>query len=522
MRVRPDAEQIVGMRRLTEAQYRNSIADIFGPEITVSGRFEPIVRPPRQLLAAGATDAAISPAGLEQFDAIARGIAEQVFGERYRARFVSCTPTRSARAEAACAQSTLVPMGRYLFRRPLTEEERELYLAIAAKATSQTGSFDHGLKLALSAMLVSPNFLYMVDRGHADPQAPGIIRLDGYSRAARLSYFLWNTTPNDSLLDAAANGDLADAGKLNSTVRKMVASPRLKDGVRAFFADMLIYENFENLSKDPVIFPRFSAEVAKLLPEQMLRTIVGFLVDERGSYKDLFTTRDTYMARPLGAVYGVPVHVSNGWEPYTLPPDSRRVGLLGQAAFLALYSHSGRSSPTIRGRAIREVLLCQPVPDPPGNVDFKIVQDTSNPLYHTARARLDAHRTNPVCAGCHSIVDPIGLSLENFDGIGRYRAQENGADIDPAGKLGRDTFVGLSGLGQELATIPATTNCLVGRVVEYATGRPAGSSGADIQNIEQGFAADGYHIQTLFQQVATASTYYEVRPPANVKTALAN
>jgi hypothetical protein len=506
--------RIVALRRLTESEYRNSIADIFGPDIVVAGRFEPIIRPTHQLIATGASASTVSPAGLEQFDAIARGIASQVFDESHRVIFAPCEPAQPRLADPACARRTLAPIGRYLFRRPLTQAELTLYVDMAGNATTAAGSYYGGMQLALSAMLVSPNFLYVIEAVEPDPVHPGGLRMDGYSRAARLSYLLWNTTPNDALLTAAAQGKLTDPAQLSTIAASMVRSPRLEDGVRAFFTDMLIFEKFDDIAKDPIVYPRFNQDVAKALPEQMLRTIVDELVTRAEPYPDLFTTRRTFMTRALGPVYDVPVHVRTGWEPYEFAPGDGRAGLLAQAGFLALYSHSGRSSPTLRGRAIREVLLCQPVPNPPGNVNFSVVQDTTNPVLRTARARLGAHANDPVCASCHRIIDPIGLPLETFDGIGAFRRQENGVDIDVSGTFSGVSFNGVVGLGGALATNSSTTSCAVSRLLEYAVGHPSDDDADAVDALEKSFAADGYRFPALMLRIATLPSAYQLEHAA--------
>jgi len=506
------ARQIVGMRRLTEAQYRNTIADVFGPDIKVAGRFEPIVRPAQQLLSTGANKAALSPVGFEQFDGVARGVAEQVFDEAHRDAFVQCTPSDAAKSDDKCALKTLAAIGRYVFRRPLTAQEQRDYARMADDAATKAGSFYSGLELSLAAMLVSPDFLFVTESAEPDPGHPGMMRIDNYSRASHLSFLLWDTTPNDMLLTAAAKGELTDQAKLEAIAAKMVASPRLEDGVRAFFADMLVYEKFEadDYAKDPLIYPRFNADVAAALPEQLLRTIVDDLVVRDNDYRDLFTTRHTFMTRALGPLYDVPVRAAKGWEPYEFPADGDRGGLLSQAAFLALYSHPGRSSATQRGRAVRELLLCQPVPDPPGNVDFKLVVDTTNKSLPTARDRLTAHISNPVCAGCHKVTDPIGLALENFDGIGAFRTTENDSPINPISAFDSKTVAGEAGLSQALAADPATTQCVAKRAMEYATGHPTQNNSATMAALDQKFATSGYRIRALFQQVATLPSTLEV------------
>jgi uncharacterized protein DUF1588/uncharacterized protein DUF1592/uncharacterized protein DUF1595/uncharacterized protein DUF1585/uncharacterized protein DUF1587 len=513
--------QIVSMRRLTEAQYRNSIADIFGPDIKVGGRFEPIIRPSQHLLATGAHAAAVSPVGFEQFDAVARSVAAQVFDEAHRPIFVPCAPRDAAAPDDACAVKTLTVIGRYVLRRPLTKQEQHDYAALADDAATKVGSFYSGLELSLAAMLVSPKFLFVTETAEPDSSQPGAMRLDSYSRASHLSFLLWDTTPNDQLLAVADDGELADPAKLDAIASKMAASPRLEDGVRAFFADMLDFEKFEadDYAKDPVIYPRFNADVAAALPEQLLRTIVDDLVVRNNDYRDLFTTRHTFMTRSLGPLYDVPVRAAKGWEPYDFPAGSTRRGLMSQAAFLALYSHPGRSSATQRGRAVRELLLCQPVPDPPGNVDFKLVVDTTNKSLPTARDRLAAHMANPVCAGCHRVTDPIGLTMENFDGIGAYRTTENDAPIDAASTFNGKAVDGESGLSEALASDPATTQCVARRAIEYATGQPPHKDSDTLTSVNQSFADSGYRIRALFQRVATMPASMQRSPP---QTAMLN
>ncbi len=497
------ASQIVAMRRMTESQYRNSIADIFGTDIRVAGRFEPIVRPVHELIASGAREASISPSGLEQFDAIARVIAAQVFDEAHRDQFASCAPEHPAAANHPCAGSILTPIGRFLFRRPLSDGEQAFYASLANTAAIKTGSFNKGLELALAAMLVSPNFLYVIETAEPDPASPGSLRLDNYSRATRLSMMLWNSVPNAALLAAAEQGKLTDQAQLETIAARMVNSPRFEQGLRAFFGDMLLFEKFDALAKDPLIFPYFNQDVAKAMPEQLLRTVTAHLLSANGDYRELFTTPNTWMTRAIGPLYKVPVRRAQGWEPFTFAPGDDRAGLLGQAGFLAMYSHSGRSSPTLRGRAIRELLMCQQVPDPPGNVNFTAVQDVANRATPTARIRLDAHNTDEVCAGCHKITDPPGLSLERFDGIGAVRTMENGAKIDASGALDGVLFEGATGLGKTLAASPDTTQCVTARALQYATGLGSEDVSPWVEALDKQFAQSGYGIRALFLKVAT-------------------
>lgn len=499
--------QIVAMRRLTEAQYRNSIADIFGPGITVGGRFETISRPDHGLIASGAAGSSVSAAGFEQYDSIARSIAGQVFGPKNRATFISCAPKDPRKADPACARAVYANMGRLIIRRPLTRQELDRYVDRAGQGAEVTHDFYTGLSLGLASMLVSPQFLYRIEA-----KAPGSDHLDGYAKATRLSYLLWNSTPDDALLRAAQRGDLNSPQGQQAQVDRMMASPRVEQGVRAFFSDFLGLDRMADINKDPVIYGRFNAQVGADLPEQTLRTIVDLLVTSNRPYPELFTTRRTFINRRLAVLYSAPFAGSDGWEAYQIPEGDERVGLLGLGAFLALHSHEGRSSPTLRGKAIREVLFCQPVPPPPPNVDFAGFEDTGNAVLKTARQRMDRHNTDPVCAACHKITDPIGLPLERFDGIGALRSTENGAVIDTSGEFEGAAFRGLEGLSPLLAKSEAPTTCVANRLVEYATGRqmdaiPAGWSKIAMDR----FQSDGLRFTALLRAVAENPEFYSTR-----------
>ncbi|MDB5425541.1 MAG: hypothetical protein JWQ29_2957 [Phenylobacterium sp.] len=519
---RSDAESgapVGAIRRLTQDQYRQTIADIFGTDIKITGRFEPDRRR-EGLLAVGASAVTVTPAGAEQYDLMARGIAAQVVDPQHRDTTIPCKPRDPEKADRDCAEQFLKQAGRLLYRRPLTNEELKSQVRIADDVADQSKNFYGGVESSLSGMLVSPQFLFTLERGRRDPTHPGVSTLDGYSKAQRLSFLLWNSAPDGPLLAAAERGDLDMAEGLAKQTDRLMNSPRFERGVRAFFSDMFGFSAFENLSKDATIYPKFSPAVALDAREQTLRLLVDHLARRDADYRDLFTTRKTFMNRRLGAIYRVPVVSRSSWEPYEFAADDSRAGLLGQLSFLTLYSHPGRSSPTLRGKAIRETLLCQEVPAPPANVDFALVQDTANPQFRTARARLARHNTEPMCAGCHRLTDPLGLPLENFDSSGEYRATENQAAIDASGEHNGVKFTGAAGLGEVLKADEQATSCLVHRLYAYGVGRPL--SPADdraIAPLEQGFKADGAY-RKLIRTIATSDVFYAMPPRAATQVAL--
>jgi hypothetical protein len=502
------------VRRITQEQYGTIIADIFGADIKVQGRFDPDVRQ-EGLLAIGTSHVSVTPGSLEQYDSLARSIAAQVVDERHRDLLVGCKPAQPKAPDEACAGKFLGEVGRQLFRRPMTQQELAAQVKVAGEATEALGSFYAGLETSLAIMLESPRFLFREEVSEPDPDNAGQFRLTAYSKATRLSFFLWNTTPDDQLLDAAANGDLDSRRGLAKQVDRMLASPRVKAGVRAFFSDMLGFDAMANLAKDPEIYPKFTPTLAADAEEQTLRTITDHLLTRHGDYRDLFTTRHTFLSPLLASIYRVPIATRKGWEEHDFPDGDPHAGIVAQVSFLALHSHPGRSSSTLRGKAVREILLCQQVPTPPANVNFAIVQDTKNANYRTARDRLTAHRTQPTCAGCHRIIDPIGLSLEKFDGLGALRDQENGAAIDVSGELDAAHFTGAAGLGQTLHDTPAATSCLVNRMYGYAAGHVPAKGEVDwVKYLQDQFAAGGYRVPELMRLIATSDNFYRVSAPA--------
>ena len=494
------------MRRLTEEQFRLSIADIFGPDIKVAGRFEPELRTDG-LLALGSGAVTVSPAGFEQYDAMARSIAGQVVDPEHRDRLLPCRPTNAALPDDGCARQTLAHYGRLLFRRPLDEGKLANRIAVAHGAAQTFGDFYAGLQFALTGLLMAPEFLF-----RADVTVPGEpTRLTGFSKATRLSYFLWNSTPDIELLRAAEAGELEGRAGLARQVDRLLASPRIEDGARAFFDDFLNFDGFDNLAKDAVLYPAFNQMLAADAREQTLRLFVDHLVTRRLDYRDLFTTAITPLTRRLGQVYEVPVAPRDAWDVQELGRE--RAGILTQISFLALHSHPGRSSPTLRGKAIREILLCESVPAPPPNVNFGIVQDTHNETYRTARARLEAHRSDATCAGCHKVMDPIGLALENYDALGYFRGEENGAPIDASGELNGQSFADAAGLGRVLHDSPQVSSCFVLSLYRYAVGRmPQPGEANWMEWLDRRFADGGHRMPALMRDIALSTAFYAVTP----------
>ena len=351
--VSPEVGGPVVLRRLTRHQYRAIVNDLFGGSVIVSGPFEPDVRE-GGLLAVGASKVSIASTSLDSYNKMARNIAAQVLDKDHRGMLLGCAPTAANISDDACAKQFLGRIGRLLYGRPLTDAELQARVNAASEAVKIRDDFYLGLETSLVTVLVSPNFLFVHESFEPDPKNKGLERLDAYSKATRLSFFLWNNAPDEVLLGATESGALDTQEGVEEQVNRMLASPRIEDGVRAFFTDMLGFELFDTLSKDQALYPKFNFTLAEAAKEQTLRTIVDHLLVKKGDYRDLYTTPNTFLTRALAAVYRVPLGtLTSEWVSYEYPEGAQRAGiLLSQVSFVSLHSHPGRTSPTLRGKAL--------------------------------------------------------------------------------------------------------------------------------------------------------------------------
>lgn len=502
------APRVVAMRRINETQYRHAVTDIFGP-VEVKGRFEPEKRL-HGLLAIGAGEISISSLGFQQYYAMARQISDQMLAPKAIETSVPCKPADPKAADDACAEAFVRKYGTSLFRRTITDAEVATRVKLAHAGAAESGDFYKGLKLALTSMLTAPEFLFRYEVASTTGGKP---QVDAWTRASRLSYLYWDTTPDAELLKAAADGSLMTSAGLKKQVDRLSASPRVEAGLRAMASDMMHFSMIdEKPAKNADIYPKYSIAVMEGAMEQTLRTMVDHLLVKKGDYRDLLTTRDTFINRPTAAVYKVPYTYDAAWVPYTFPQDSGRAGLQTQILFLAMFSHPGRSSPTLRGVGLNEVFLCEETPLPPADVDFSIINDSANPLLKTVRSRLLAHATDETCAGCHNLTDPIGLSLEHFDGLGQPRKLENGELIDVSSEIDGVKFAGAEGLAKVIRENPRVPACFVRTIFSYGTGRtPTDVEFADyLPRTEKAFAADGYRYLGLMSKIATSAEFYSI------------
>ena len=425
-----------------------------------------------------------------------------------RERIFTCRPPDTA-GEASCAHDILAGLARRAYRRPVSTDEMQVLLDFYGQGR-RGGSFEDGVELALRRLLVSPEFLYRIE---ADPAAaaPGEpYRVPDLELASRLSFFLWSSIPDDELLDAAEQGRLGDPAELERQVRRMVADPRSATLTTNFAAQWLQLRNLETTIRpgDP-----FSVAFDESLRQSMLRETELFVDrivrDDRGMV-ELLTADYTFLNERLAEHYGIPGVTGSHFRRVDLPADGNRRGILGHGSILTLTSHAIRTSPVLRGKWILDNLLGTPPPDPPPNIPALNDQRTQA-RRPTLRERMEAHRNNPACSACHSMIDPTGFALENFDAIGRWRVvDESFNTIDPSGVLpdGR-AFGDVVEMRRALAdNAEQFVTTVTEKLMTYALGR--GLEPYDmptLRRIVREAAADDYRFQTVILGIVKSDPF---------------
>ena len=418
--------------------------------------------------------------------------------ESYR-RVFTCTDPAGPQS-LLCARADLANLARRAYRRPVTSAEVDSLVGFVQMALDQGDSFDHGMQVALTAILVSPHFLFRIERD-PEPANPSAHDIGQFELATRLSYFLWSSMPDEELFQLAARQDLRKPQILDAQVRRMLADPKSKALVDNFGGQWLQLRNLDRIQPDPERFPNFNDDLRRDMKRETELFFQSIIREDR-SILDFIDAGYTFVNARLAKFYGLPEVDSNQFQRVQLPADSHRGGVITQAAILTASSFPNRTSPVLRGKWILENILNAPPPPPPPdvpNLDEKAVGSSAS-----LRQQLEAHRTNPVCNACHASMDPLGFGLENFDAIGRWRTKDGNFPVDATGKLPNGkTFDGPEGLKQILLSDKSVfAQCLAEKLLTYALGR--GLEDYDqpaIQSIVTQTAASGYKFSALVEAI---------------------
>ena len=504
----PPFEPAAGMlRRLTRTQFRNAVRDSFAVEVDVdeldadswTGNFSVV----------GAASVVTSERGVEQYHAAIETAVSAVFDDPARRdAFIGCTP--AAGTADACTRGFIATLGRRAWRRPLQSAELDRLTALAASVTTELDSVLEGLRWATVALFTSPSFLYRAELGA--PRADGSLRFTGYELASRLAFLIWNGPPDAVLLDQAESGMLETADGVRAAAERLLDAPAGRQAIGAFAEEYMRLDRIATQAKEPTLFAEYGPALQAAMVRDMRDTWETLAFDHRGSALDLFSTTTVVANLPLARLYGLETTGldSSTYRVLSLPAEGPRLGILGKAGFLSQFANQKEGSPTLRGKFMRDALLCTPIPPPPGDVDV-VLEDPPLDQPRTKRQRLELHRTDPVCSGCHGMMDPLGLPLETFDAIGRHRTTDNGLPIDASGDFDGQPVADARELGLVIAASPAVARCILRKYYAYAVGHEERDLDGSVLNaLALTFEASGFELRGLVLDVVTHDAFASV------------
>ncbi len=498
--------------RLTALQYRNSLLDIFGSELPILPT--PADTNPYLFYSIGATSTELSELGAQQYADAAAQLSDWLFAETSRwTATVGCQPET---LEDPCVRAFLKDFGLRLFRRPLQPDEEAKWMSVMVE--TERGVPARGLRFAIYGMLQSPQFLYRSELGEPDPLDTDHYRYTSFEMAERLSFLLWNRAPDRDLLAAAARNELVEPAQVYEQAMRLLESDNAQAAVQDFFSQYLDLGGLDALERDPARYPASTPTLPSAMKTE-IRLLVDDLVFRRDAdIRELLSSRRTFVNKELAALYGVdaPLASEVAFVAVDLPEDRERAGFLTSAAFLSLNGHETDTSPTLRGKFIRERLLCELVPPPPPDVDTQVVPPSEE--VHTLRERLEQHRANPTCASCHALIDPPGFLFEGFDSLGVARTEDNGYPIDHSGGLDGVPLANAQELADLLAADERVSACMVKQLYRHANGRlDQAREGRVLRELDARFAASGYRFKDLLLELALSDGFRKLAKPENAQ-----
>jgi hypothetical protein len=456
----PASEPIV-MRRLSRAEYNNSVRDLVGDTTRPADGFvdDPLVHGFENNAAALQVTPALGEAYFDTAEKLASAAIANL------AQLAPCSGD-----ERACAEAFATSFGLAAWRRALSADEIAMQLSLYDLGALRRG-YAGGIDLMVRSLLFAPDFIFRPEVGEPVPSSPDF-RPTSWEMASRLSYMVWASTPDRLLLEAAARNELIDPAQVRAQVERLARDPKIVDGISSFVGQWFGLRSLATLNKSPELFPQWGSETGALLAREA-QLFAADVVASGAPVSKLFDADYTLANGTLAAFYGLGAPASDEFQKLNTSGSVRR-GLLTGGAFLASHAHADQNSPSLRGKFVREQLFCQPLPPPPPTVNNAAPMPNAN---QTTRERFEAHRADPSCAGCHALMDPIGLAFEHYDAAGLWRDTENGKPIDASGELvGVDVaqpFDGVDGLIEAILPSTELTECFARQWFRHALGRDA-------------------------------------------------
>jgi hypothetical protein len=489
------------LRRLTQSEYNNTVRDLLGDTTQPASAF-----PPDQKVGDFSNTAValtVSPLLAQSYETAAEQLATAAVGNL--ASFSTCDPATAG--EDACATQFIQAFGPRAFRRPLAQDEQAALLALYQ--TNRSGAdYKNGIQSVVEAILQSAPFLYRPEFGVSGGADAGVVPLTSYEMASRLSYFIWGSMPDAPLFAAAAADDLRDPAKIAAQASRLLADPRAQPAVSQFFGEWLGVDSIANSPKDPKTYPEYTAAVRTAMQEETLAFADWVMWKSDARLATLLTAPVSFMNQALAQVYGISGVAGTALVQVQLDP-TQRAGILTQGAVMATLAKADRSSPVLRGKFVRQQLLCQTISPPPQNI---VITPPSVMPGVSTRELFSMHATVEPCKSCHSLMDPVGFGFEHYDGIGRWRSVDQGQPVDASGSLTASdvngTFNGAVDLAQKLAQSREVSDCMSVEWFRYAMGRGESTDDAcTLQSLKQGFAANHANIRDLLVAITQTDTF---------------
>jgi hypothetical protein len=454
------------LRRITRFEYNNSTRDLFGVDLRLASAL-----PGEELGSGFGNDADYQSSSrllIDGYMSVAQQLAKEVTKDAPSVtRTAGCDP---ASGEATCQQTFLTGYLTRAFRRPATADDLASYQATFTQGVMLGGDFASGVRAVVERSLQSAQFLYRIEAGTPVDAARGLARPTGYEMATRLSYLLWSSMPDQALRDAAAQGKLDTKEGVLDEARRLLADPRAKDSIRNFHQLLFETGGLDHVERDAGLYPAFKPGTGSLLRQETALFLDDVVWSGGGDLASVFTAPYTFVNGALAAFYGIPNVTGDAFQKVNVDV-SKRSGLLTQGSILTLTTPGSRTDPVVRGKWLYTRLLCGAVPDPPPDVP-KLPDPVPG---QSVRQRLEMHRAADECKGCHTLMDPIGLAFEHFDGVGLWRDTDNGAEIDDSGNIPvsdvKGPFNGALEFAQRVSQSRDVRKCYVSRYLTYAYGR---------------------------------------------------
>lgn len=494
------------LRRVNRTEYNNSVRDLFGVKSSPADSW-----PAEGITSGFDNDVSGQGATADLVDQMMRS-AEQVAAEAVAHLDVLLPCSAQSGGDAvACGTKFVEAYGHRAYRRPLTPADRESLGKALAWGVAR-GGLKTGVRMVIMTMLQSPHFLYRPEIGTLDASAPGSSRLSltDHEIATRLSFLLLNSCPDEALLAAADKGEVHTLEQVQAQTERLLDSPGGRAAIQRFFHQWFPFDRLGKAVKAPDLFPEFTEETKAAMADGAQAFVDHVVFDSKeGSLRELMTANYAFVNERTAPLYGLQGTFGPSLEFATLTEP--RAGLLTQVGVMAALADNVQSSPVARGKFIYQDLLCQPVGSPPANLAGAGVPPTPDPT-KTTRERFDEHRSNPACASCHKVMDPLGFGLESFDAIGRFRFKENGKDIDSTGDLRLDgediSFDGAIELSRIVADSPLTRQCFARKWFTYAFGRPDTTDDAfTVDELQKAFPDAESPIKQLFLAVTRTTAF---------------